>query len=119
MRNVWKGLIIGGLTGAAVGLLLELLDQVKERAAAAAELAREHGPQVADALASKAAAGADRARQADLPGKLREAAQNVAASDAAQKLRQAAATAADSASEAAKSAASTVADKARNSREHS
>ncbi len=119
MRNVWKGFIIGGLSGAAVGLMLEWLGGVREGAAAAADLARERGPQVASTLTAKAAAGADRARQADLPGKLREAAQTVAASDAAQTLRQRAAAATDAASEAAKSAASTVADKAKKSRDHS
>ncbi len=119
MRNVWKGFIIGGVTGAAVGLTLELLTGVGEGAVAAADLARERGPEVAGTLTAKAAAGADRARQADVPGKLREAAQTVAASDAAQSLRQGAAAATDAASKAAKSAGSTVADKAKKSRDPS
>ena len=46
MRNVWKGFIIGGVTGAAVGLILELLGGVREGAAAAADLARERGPRL-------------------------------------------------------------------------
>jgi hypothetical protein len=116
MRSVWKGFIIGGISGAAVGLMLELLGGVGEGAAAAAGQVRERGPEIASTLASKAAEGADRARQADLPGKLHDAAQTVATSDAAHALRQRATAATAAATEAAKNAASTVADKTRNGR---
>jgi hypothetical protein len=119
MRSVWKGFIIGGITGAAVGLTLELLGGVRQGAAAAADLAREHGPQVANTLASKAAAGADRAQQADLPGRLRGAAHTAAASDAAQALRQRATAATDAASAAAKTAGGGVADRAKKGRDRS
>lgn len=135
MRNVWKGLIVGAVTGAAVGVLLDLPARARAGGAAAAELARERGPRAAETIASAAAAGADRVRQADLPRKVREvreaaqqadlprkvreAAHTVAASDAAQALRQASASAADTVSETAKSAAGTVADKARKTRARS
>ena len=148
MRNVWKGLIVGAVTGAAVGVLLDLPARARAGGAAAAELAREHGPRAAETIASAAAAGADRVRQADLPRKVREAAQQadlprkvrevreaaqqadlprkvreaaqtVAASDTAQALRQASASAADTVSETAKSAAGTVAEKARKTRARS
>jgi hypothetical protein len=132
MRNVWKGLIVGAVTGAAVGVLLDLPARARAGGAAAAELARERGPRAAETIASAAAAGADRVRQADLPrkvreaaqqadlpGKVREAAHTVAASDTAQSLRQASASAADAVSETAKSAAGTVADKARKTRARS
>ncbi len=75
MRNVWKGLIVGAVTGAAVGVLLDLPARARAGGAAAAELARERGPRAAETIASAAAAGADRVRQADLPRKVREAAQ--------------------------------------------
>ena len=148
MRNVWKGLIVGAVTGAAVGVLLYLPARARAGGAAAAELARERGPWAAETIASAAAAGADRVRQADLPRKVREAAQHadlprkvrevreaaqqadlprkvreaaqtVAASDTAQALRQASASAADTVSETAKSAAGTVAEKARKTRARS
>jgi hypothetical protein len=119
MRNVWKGLIVGAVTGAAVGVLLDLPARARAGGAAAAELARERGPRAAETIASAAAAGADRVRQADLPRKVREAAHTVAASDTAQALRQASASAADTVSETAKSAAGTVADKARKTRARS
>src|ERR1035438_1829289 len=145
MRNVWKGLIVGAVTGAAVGVLLDLPARARAGGAAAAELAREHGPRAAETIASAAAAGADRVRQADLPRqvreaaqhaelprkvreaaqhaelprKIREAAQTVAASDTAQALRQASASAADTVSGTAKSAAGTVAEKARKTRARS
>jgi hypothetical protein len=135
MRNVWKGLIVGAVTGAAVGVLLDLPARARAGGAAAAELARERGPRAAETIASAAAAGADRVRQADLPRKVREvreaaqqadlprkvreAAHTVAASDTAQALRQASASAADTVSETAKSAAGTVADKARQARARS
>ena len=135
MRNVWKGLIVGAVTGAAVGVLLDLPARARAGGAAAAELARERGPWAAETIASAAAAGADRVRQADLPRKVREvreaaqhadlprkvreAAQTVAASDTAQALRQASASAADTVSVTAKSAAGTVAEKARKTRARS
>ena len=59
MRNVWKGLVIGGLTGALVGALMDALrrenlervgNKARDLGDAAAERARTTGGQVAERL---------------------------------------------------------------------
>ena len=90
MKNVWKGLAVGAAVGAAIGLILDLLHRAGKGAAAAADLARQHGPEVLAAARSAAVAGTERLRDADLPDKVRHAAHTAAASDAAHTIRDAA-----------------------------
>ncbi len=71
MNNVWKGLVVGAGTGAAIGLTIDLLRRAGDGVTSLAELAREHGPDVVAAVSAAAGAGADRVREADLPAKLR------------------------------------------------
>jgi hypothetical protein len=47
MRNVWKGMVIGALTGAAAGLALDLGEQGVEKAAALGGAVARHAPDVA------------------------------------------------------------------------
>jgi hypothetical protein len=89
MNNVWKGLAVGAIVGAAIGLVLDLVGRVGKGAAAVADLAREHGPDVMAAVASAASTGAERLRDADLPDKLRQAARAAAESDVAASIRDA------------------------------
>jgi gas vesicle protein len=105
MSNVWKGLVFGALVGAAVGLVLDLLNRAGKGAVAVAEMAREHGPDIAASVATAAKAGAERLRDADLAEKLRQAAHTAAASDAAQTVRDSAESAFNSAASAVKDAA--------------
>lgn len=102
MSNVWKGLAVGAVVGAAIGLVLDLLRGAGKGAAALTDLAREHGPDAIAAVGSLASAGADRLRDADLPDKLRHAAQAAASSDAARTVRDAADAAVTAATAAAK-----------------
>lgn len=44
MHNVWKGLIVGGLTGVAAGAVLDTLAAASKKAAAVGEQVREHAP---------------------------------------------------------------------------
>jgi hypothetical protein len=65
MRNVWKGLVIGALTGAAAGLVLDLGEHGAERAvalggAAGGAVARR-APEIADLALDLGERGADRA----------------------------------------------------------
>ena len=46
MRNVWKGLIIGGLTGAATGLALDGLNWGAATAGVLGERVVRHAPEV-------------------------------------------------------------------------
>jgi hypothetical protein len=44
MRNVWKGLVVGGLTGVAAGMLLESLAVASKKAAELGGQVRDHAP---------------------------------------------------------------------------
>jgi hypothetical protein len=57
MRPVWKGMVLGALAGAAVGLVLEALRSISDGASRAAQEARAQAP----GLASDVAGLADRA----------------------------------------------------------
>jgi hypothetical protein len=76
MRNVWKGLMLGAVTGAAIGLTMDSGRQAGRRATelanAAGRALREHGPEVGAVVASAASRGAEQLREADLPGKARD-----------------------------------------------
>ena len=65
MRNVWKGLVIGGLTGAGVGVLIDVLDRGVTRAGELGSLVASHAPETAshlrDAVSGAVAEGAARA----------------------------------------------------------
>ena len=110
MDKLWKGLIVGAITGAAIGLVVDLLGRGRDAAVHVGELAREHGPDVAAAIAGAASAGAERLRDADLPDKLRQAAHTAATSDTAKSLRSAADSALDTAKATAKDVAAKTSD---------
>jgi hypothetical protein len=114
MNNIWKGLVVGAVTGAAIGLSVDLLKRAGDGVAAAGQLAREHGPELTAAVTAAAKAGAERVREADLPAKARDAAERVRDADLPAKVRDAARIAADSDTadtlrQAAKTAATAVA----------
>ncbi len=71
MRNVWKGLVIGGLTGAAAGLALDLGERGVQGASALGEAVAQHAPEVADhvrqTVVGAVSAASDRAHQSELP----------------------------------------------------
>lgn len=94
MRNVWKGLIVGAVTGATIGLSMDAGRRTGQHLADAAQQAgravREHGPGAASAVADAVAGGADRIKRADLPARARDAAERLADSPAAAAARDAA-----------------------------
>ncbi|MEO7126555.1 MAG: hypothetical protein ABI382_11645 [Nakamurella sp.] len=91
MRNVWKGLFVGAVTGAAIGLVLDLGQRLGRGAAqlagAAGNAVREHGPEVGAAVASFAARGVEQVKDADLPGKARDLAMQLADSSVVETAR--------------------------------
>ena len=64
MRNVWRGLVIGGLTGSLVGALMDLLR--RENLECVAGKARDLGDAAAVRARSTGATVADRVRESDL-----------------------------------------------------
>lgn len=85
MRNVWKGLVIGGLTGAAAGLALDLGESGARGASALGEAVAQHAPEVADhvrhSVVGAVSAASERARQSEIPAQAK--ASSVAAKDKA------------------------------------
>ena len=64
MRNVWRGLVIGGLTGSLVGALMDALR--RENLEHVASKAREFGDAAAVRARTTGGAVADRVRESDL-----------------------------------------------------
>lgn len=64
MRNVWKGLIIGGLTGSLVGLLMDALR--RENLERVGSKARDLGDAAAERARTTGGHMADRVRESDL-----------------------------------------------------
>jgi len=56
MRNIWKGLIIGGLTGAGAGAVVDLFDRGARLVATAGHKAVEVTPEAVDRVKAAAAA---------------------------------------------------------------
>lgn len=64
MRNVWKGLIIGGLTGSLVGALMDALR--RENLERVGNKARDLGDAAAERARTTGGHVADRVRESDL-----------------------------------------------------
>ncbi|MGH8993598.1 MAG: hypothetical protein ACRDZ7_18970 [Acidimicrobiia bacterium] len=99
MRNVWKGLVVGGLTGVAAGLLIDLVEGTVERAGTAREHLRERAPELKEKARHAAEVAGERLRQAELGEKARVAAERVKDADLPEKARHAAEVARDRARE--------------------
>jgi hypothetical protein len=64
VRNVWKGLVVGGLTGVVAGIALDLANRGSQLGSAAAQRAIDLAPKAADRLKSAATTGAARVQDA-------------------------------------------------------
>ena len=78
MENVWKGLVVGGLTGVAAGLLIDLLEGAYDRAETARDQLRERTPELKEKARHAAEVASERLREADLGEKARHAAERAA-----------------------------------------
>jgi hypothetical protein len=95
MRNVWKGLVVGGLTGALAGVLLDAGDRASR---------------VANQDVRRASGAARRAMErSELPGRVRSVTRRAFSADTAEQARDLAGRAASS----ARDAAGTLAEEAR------
>ncbi len=84
MRNVWKGLIVGALTGMVGGSAMDMASAARRRTAEVAHDVIDKAPSVAKAATHKAA---DMLHDADVPAKVRDAAVQVGDSDIAKKTK--------------------------------
>lgn len=77
VRNTWKGLIIGGLTGVGAGAVLDLFGDGSRLARATGWRAVRATPVVADRIKSAADAGATRIHEADISEHVKEVGEQV------------------------------------------
>jgi hypothetical protein len=64
MRSIWKGLIVGGLTGALVGAAADLGQSGSRSLGTAGRRARRYGPQASDKVKGAAVSGVNRVETA-------------------------------------------------------
>jgi hypothetical protein len=83
VHNSWKGLVVGGLTGAVVGVALDLINSAAKQAARGAEQVRGHAPQAAEWLQEVTEKAAEWVKDADVPDHVREVAHRILGSDVA------------------------------------
>jgi hypothetical protein len=74
MQNVWKGLIVGGLTGVAAGFVLDTLAGASRKAVAVGEQVREHAPDAGRWLQSVTDKAGEWIQDADIPEHVRSVA---------------------------------------------
>jgi hypothetical protein len=85
MRNVWKGLVVGELTGATAGVVLDSLARASRKATQIGVQVREHAPEADRLVQTLAGKATDAVHNADVAGHVRGAAEKVADSDGAQR----------------------------------
>jgi gas vesicle protein len=86
MRNVWKGLVVGGLTGVVSGVLLDSLSGASKRAAELGDQVREHAPDAGRWVQSVTDKAGEWLHEADVPEQVRTVAHKVKESDAASRV---------------------------------
>jgi hypothetical protein len=67
MHNVWKGLIVGGLTGVAAGVVLDTFAGAGKKAVAVGEQVREHAPDAGRWLQSVTEKAGEWIQETDIP----------------------------------------------------
>jgi hypothetical protein len=85
VRNVWKGLVVGGLTGVAAGLVLDSASGASRKAAAIGGHVRDHAPEAAHWLHSLSDKAGEWLHESDLPEHIREAAHRIKEADTVQR----------------------------------
>jgi len=99
VRNVWKGLVVGGLTGVAAGMTLDALAKASKKASALGDRVRERRPDAERFVQGVSDRAGEWLQHSDVPGHVRSASvsesvhsMNEAASDAVAAVRDAVAT---------------------------
>jgi hypothetical protein len=89
MRNAWKGLVVGGLTGVAAGVILESLAGAAKKATEVGDQVRDHAPDAGRWVQSVADKAGEWLHDADVPEHVRTVAHKIAESDAADRMTEA------------------------------
>jgi hypothetical protein len=86
MRNVWKGLVVGGLTGVVAGLILDSLDNASKKAAVIGEQVIEHAPDAGRWVQSVTDRANEWLHDSEVPEHVRAAVHRLKDSDAADRM---------------------------------
>ena len=89
MRNVWKGLVVGGLTGVTAGMVLDAIARVSKQALTVGDQVREHAPEAGRWQQSATDKAGEWIRDANVPDHVRSMAERVKESDATNEVKQA------------------------------
>jgi hypothetical protein len=81
MKNVWKGLIVGGLTGVSAGVALDSLTRTSEKAKGLSRQVVDRAPDAGRWVQSMAENTRELWHDAEVPDRLREAVQKVKDAD--------------------------------------
>ena len=103
MRNVWKGLVVGGLTGVTAGVVLDSIARASKKAAQIGGQVRDKAPEAGRLVQSLTDKAGDWIHDAEVPDHVRSAARRLKESDAAQRTVEASGSAAAAAKEVAHS----------------
>ncbi|HLI57678.1 MAG TPA: hypothetical protein VKY26_11690 [Actinomycetota bacterium] len=79
MKNSWKGLVVGGLTGAAFGLVMDMLARAGEGAREGAEFVQEHAPDAIHWAKTVAERASEKIRDIEVPDKVHDLAHGIQA----------------------------------------
>jgi hypothetical protein len=85
MRNVWKGLVVGGLTGVTAGVLLDSMSKANKKASEIGKQVRDHAPEAGRWVHSVTNKAGDWIQDSDIPEHVRDTAHRVKDSDAARR----------------------------------
>ncbi len=83
MKNVWKGLVVGGLTGALAGFVLDAVDRASQKASALGDQVVEHAPEAGRWVQTVSDKASDWLHEADVPEQVKTMAHKLKDSDAA------------------------------------
>ena len=89
MRNVWKGLVVGGLTGVMAGVVLDTIAGASKKALAVGDQVREHAPEAGRWLQSVTDKAGEWIHDADASDHVRSVADRGKESDATNQVKQA------------------------------
>jgi hypothetical protein len=88
MRNVWKGLVVGGLTGVTAGLVLDAIAGASKKTLAVGDQILDHVPEAGRWLQSVTDKAGEWVHDADVPDHLRSMAQRITESDGINQVKQ-------------------------------
>ena len=89
MRQVWKGLVVGGLTGVLAGVVLDSIAGASKKALAMGDQVREHTPEAGRWLQSVTDKAGEWIHDTDVPDRVRGMTERVKESEATNQVKQA------------------------------